>query len=174
MHFHFQKPNICHIWHQYGLQTNLIESIYGHISVAGQCKKNFGWMESLKDLLSHRAFCLFLQRRANKQGGLVGRHSPNCQWVIEVKCQCPAREEERGGNRWSVRKDLSLSFSLSSLFLSFVSFFPTPPILLSSRNGHCRCYILAVASHNSEKFNSDFSTKTFHVLIKSIFVPTQD
>lgn len=51
------------------------------------------------------------------------------------------------------------------LFLSFVSFFPTPPILLSSRNGHCRCYILAVASHNSEKVNSDFSTKTFHVLI---------
>ena len=65
---------------------------------------------------------VFLHRKANKQGaGLAGRHSANCQWGIEVKCQCPAREEQRGGNRWSVRKDLSLSFSfLSVSSLSFV------------------------------------------------------
>ena len=94
-----------------------------------------------------RAFSFFLHRKANKQGaGLAGRHSANCQWGIEVKCQCPAREKQRGGNRWSVRKDLSLSFS----FLSASSFSFVP------RNCHCRRYISVLASHNSEIFNPIF------------------
>ena len=91
---------------------------------------------------------VFLHRKANKQeAGLAGRHSANCQWGIEVKCQCPAREKSREGETDEAWERICLCLSL---------FFPSPPFLLSPRNGHCRRYILVLASHNSEIFNPIF------------------
>ena len=103
MHFHFLKPNICHIWLQYGLQTNLIESIYGHISVAGQRKKDFGWMESLKDLLSLLLLSVFFCKggQISREALLGGIHLIVSEWSRwNVNVQHEKRREGETDEAW--------------------------------------------------------------------------
>ena len=163
----FLTSGICQIW----LQSIWIadQAAWKHLWTNFCC--GFQMSRHNPRIISFAAvLSVFLQKKANKQAGLVVRHSPNCQWVIEVKCQCPAGEEERWGETdeaWErICLCLSPFLSYSSLFLS------SPPFLLSSRNGHCRCYILAVASHNSENFNSNFPSKTCSCS-NSIYVNTK-
>ena len=94
-----------------------------------------------------RAFSFFcIGRQINKEQALLGGIqlivSEELRWNVNVQ-----HARSREGETDEAWERICLCLSL---------FFPPPPFLLSPRNGHCRRYILVLASHNSEIFNPIF------------------
>ena len=90
------------------------------------------------------SFCI--GRQINKEQALLGGIqlivSEELRWNVNVQ-----HARSREGETDEAWERICLCLSL---------FFPPPPFLLSARNGHCRRYILVLASHNSEIFNPIF------------------